>query len=188
MCKKVASLSDTIKKSTKGQLLILEDDSVESVMPELLRNRKRYEELARFIIQEALRKSAFVGIQFLNTPQMWNGFYKPHRSMQDSVHNGDCIYTPEVVMMKSDTAEPKLLPEKEWYEVNVVTCTAPNLRLIPANKMNVCDSKKPVKMTEKEQHEIKEIYRECIDEKEADNYALGQLEETIQRVINYLKS
>lgn len=188
LCKKVASLSDAIKKSTKGQLLILEDDSVENVMPELLKNRKRYEEPARLIVSKKRSyeaASAYKELKVcvhnfasattpgggvvkgssaqeeclcrcstlyfsLNTPQTWRSFYNPHRIMQNPVHNGDCIYTPGVVVMKSDTAEPKLLSEKEWYEVNVVTCAAPNLRLMPSNRMNACDGKKTVKMTDKE--------------------------------------
>ena len=49
----------------------------------------------------------------LNTSDMWGGFYSPHRAMQDPIHNDDCIYTPDVVVFKSDTAEPKLLREEE---------------------------------------------------------------------------
>lgn len=42
-------------------------------------------------------------------------------------------------------------------------------------------------MTEVESYELKKVYRECIDEKEADDYALEHLEETMQRVIEYLQ-
>lgn len=69
----------------------------------------------------------------LNTKEMWAGFYSPHRYAQDPIHNDDCIYTPEVIVFKSDTASPSPLPEKDWYSVNVITCAAPNLRLLPAN-------------------------------------------------------
>lgn len=43
-------------------------------------------------------------------------------------------------------------------------------------------------ITEREYHELKKIYRECIDEKEADDYTLEHLEETMQRVVRHLKS
>lgn len=43
-------------------------------------------------------------------------------------------------------------------------------------------------VTEMEYYQLKEIYRECIDEKEADDYALEQLEDTIQKVISYLQT
>lgn len=45
----------------------------------------------------------------LNSPDMWSGFYGPHRAAQDPVHNDDCIYTPGVVVLKTDTATPILM-------------------------------------------------------------------------------
>ena len=86
----------------------------------------------------------------LNTPEMWEGFYAPHREAQNPVHNDDCIYTPGVVVMKTDTASPKLMPQEDWYSVNVITCAAPNLRLMPSNRMNMGDGFKRVKMTDKD--------------------------------------
>ncbi|MBR1855065.1 MAG: TIGR02452 family protein [Lachnospiraceae bacterium] len=86
----------------------------------------------------------------LNTPAMWDGFYTPHRAAQDPIHNDDCIYTPDVVVMKTDTAAPKLMAEKDWYQVNVVTCAAPNLRQKPSNAMNAGDGNKQVKLQETE--------------------------------------
>ncbi len=68
--------------------------------------------------------------------QMWGGFYAPHRSAHDPLHNDDCIYTPGVVAFKTDTSYPRALPKDQWYSVNVVTCAAPNLREKPTNSMN----------------------------------------------------
>lgn len=90
----------------------------------------------------------------LNTSDMWGGFYSPHRAMQDPIHNDDCIYTPDVVVFKSDTAEPKLLKEEEWYNVNVVTCAAPNLRLMPSNAMNTGDGVKRAKISDKDLYDL----------------------------------
>ena len=42
-------------------------------------------------------------------------------------------------------------------------------------------------ITERDNLELKKIYRECVDEKEADDYALEHLEETMQRVIRHLQ-
>ena len=47
-----------------------------------------------------------------------------------------CIYSPGVYIIKSDTDNPQLLPEKEWITVDVITCAAPNLRERPYNAMN----------------------------------------------------
>ena len=45
----------------------------------------------------------------------------------NSIYNDDCIYSPRITVFKSDTELPKLLPENEWYNVDVITCAAPNL-------------------------------------------------------------
>ena len=48
--------------------------------------------------------------------------------MRMSLSNDDIIYTPGIVVFKTDTAAPVTMPESEWYEVDVITCAAPNLR------------------------------------------------------------
>lgn len=72
----------------------------------------------------------------LNTPALWEGFYAPHRAQADPLHNDDCIYTPDVVVFKSDTSHPDMLEEARWQRVDVITCAAPNLREEPSNVMN----------------------------------------------------
>ena len=69
----------------------------------------------------------------INTRRMWDEFYQPHRNAYNYLHNDDCIYTPNVTVFKSDTATPSMLPQDEWYQVNVITCAAPNLRGVPAS-------------------------------------------------------
>lgn len=71
----------------------------------------------------------------LREKRMWEGFYAPHRAQKNPLHNDDCIYTPGVVVFKSDTAAPQALPPDEWYTVNVLTCAAPNLRQHPGNQI-----------------------------------------------------
>lgn len=72
----------------------------------------------------------------LNTKDMWNGFYGPHRKADNPLYYDDCIFTPDVKVFKSDINFPERLPEAEWWEVDVITCAAPNLRSIPSNHMN----------------------------------------------------
>lgn len=72
------------------------------------------------------------------------------------VHKDDCIYTPGVVVIRTDTAVPELMKEKDWYEVNVVTCAAPNLRQMPSNNMNAADGTRKAKLTEVELFKIHE--------------------------------
>ena len=86
----------------------------------------------------------------LNTKEMWDGFYAPHRAENNPKHNDDIIYTPDVYVIKSDTANPERLSEDEFYKVNVLTCAAPNLRLMPTNRWNEADGKKPIKLPDTE--------------------------------------
>ncbi len=63
-------------------------------------------------------------------------FYMKHRYQFsageiDSMGNDDLIYTPDVVVFKTDERTdpvyPKMMEREEWYKVNVITCAAPQL-------------------------------------------------------------
>ena len=86
----------------------------------------------------------------LNTKKMWDGFYVPHRAEHNPLHNDDCIYTPGVVVFKTDTASPSLMPEDEWFSVDVITCAAPNLREKPSNMMNSGDGHRAARISDKD--------------------------------------
>ena len=72
----------------------------------------------------------------LNTSDMWNSFYTPHRIADNPLYNNDCIYTPNICVFKSDTNFPEPLKSEEWWNVDIITCAAPNLRERPSNRMN----------------------------------------------------
>ena len=86
----------------------------------------------------------------LDVKELWDGFYNPHRAAADPIHNDDLIYTPDVVVFKTDTANPKLIPENEWYKVDVITCAAPNLKANPTNYFNPGDGNKQVVVKDNE--------------------------------------
>ena len=70
-----------------------------------------------------------------------NQFHKKHQAelkagQMTALYNDDCIYTPDVLVFKTDTAHPKLMPEKDWYQIDVISCEAPNLRSKPSNAIN----------------------------------------------------
>lgn len=92
----------------------------------------------------------------LNTPEMWNGFYKPHRAAKNPIHNDDIIYTPDVIVFKIDTAYPQLMDERDWYQTNVITCAAPNLRERPSNLFNTGDENIAIKILDEELQMIHE--------------------------------
>lgn len=85
----------------------------------------------------------------LKMPKLLDDFYLPHRTARNPLHNDDIIYTPGVRIIKSDTATPKLLPKSQWFDVDVITCAAPNLRERPGNSYNPGDGSAPVKITDK---------------------------------------
>ena len=62
-------------------------------------------------------------------------FYQPHKRAKNALYNNDCIYTPGVMVFKSDTNEPKVLDKKDWYSVDIITCAAPNLRENPGGSI-----------------------------------------------------
>lgn len=82
-------------------------------------------------------------------------FHRKHRKMirldmLDSLYNDDCIYTPDVVVFKTDTRRPRLLDESEWYMTDVITCAAPNLRRDPSNKINPHSGKRAANISDEE--------------------------------------
>ncbi|MDE7243466.1 MAG: TIGR02452 family protein [Oscillospiraceae bacterium] len=72
----------------------------------------------------------------LNTQKLWEGYYSFHRKRHDVRYTDACIYSPDIVIIKSDTPTPMRLPENAWRTVDVITCAAPNLRPRPNNPMN----------------------------------------------------
>lgn len=70
---------------------------------------------------------------------MREAFYLKHsndysKGLIDEMGNDDLIYTPDVVVFKSDERTdpvyPKMLPRDEWYRVDVITCAAPDFRKV----------------------------------------------------------
>lgn len=76
-------------------------------------------------------------------------FHDKHRrdlksGRMNALYNDDCIYTPKVTVFRNDTDTSAMLPEKLWYEVDVISCAAPNLRSKPGNVMNADSGSKAV--------------------------------------------
>ena len=75
----------------------------------------------------------------LLAPKMEKQFYEPHWHQKNALHDDDCIYTPGVTVIKTDTSAPELLDESDWYNVDVITCAAPNLRNFERKKELLVD-------------------------------------------------
>ena len=104
----------------------------------------------------------------LSTNSMYEEFYNRHRDLLRSgemtaLYNDDCIYTPGVCVFKTDTSAPELLPENRLYEVDIITCAAPNLRERPSNPMNPGSGTVAIKISDKDLLElhVKRMSRIC---------------------------
>ena len=182
LCKTNPKLSESVKKATALQKLILESDHLpeqkkdiyEGAAKVIVSGKRTYEVAAAYkenhvavhnfasasnpgggVVNGASAQEECLcrcsGLYFcLKSPAMWDGFYKPHRDAHDPIHNDDIIYTPGVTVFKTDTASPQLMNESEWYDVDVITCAAPNLRDQPSNRYNTGDGNKQVVMKDKD--------------------------------------
>lgn len=182
LCKTNPKLSESVKKATASQKLILEGDHLPEQKKDIYKDaakvivsgKRTYEAAAAYkenhvavhnfastsnpgggVVNGASAQEECLcrcsGLYFcLNSPIMWDGFYKPHRDAHDPIHNDDIIYTPGVTVFKTDTASPQLMNESEWYDVDVITCAAPNLRDQPSNRYNTGDGNKQVVMKDKD--------------------------------------
>ena len=182
LCKTNPKLSESVKKATASQKLILEGEPMDDQKKDIYENpakvvvskKRTYEAAAGYKEQHvAVHNFASAsnpgggvvnganaqeeclcrcsGLYFsLNTPAMWDGFYQPHRDAHDPIHNDDIIYTPNVTVFKSDAETPQLMAESDWYDVDVITCAAPNLRSQPSNRYNSGDGNRQTMMKDKD--------------------------------------
>lgn len=85
----------------------------------------------------------------LNAAANWKNFYDVNRKRKNPLHDDACIYTPEIVVCKTDTDRSTRLPRERWDLVDVVTIAAPNLKEHPQNKYNPSDGE-VVKISDEE--------------------------------------
>ena len=77
--------------------------------------------------EESLCRSSTL-FPVLNNEKFWDEFYGYHRHKHDPLSTNRLIYSPDIVVFKDDSLVPILLPESEWFQVDVITSAAPNLR------------------------------------------------------------
>ncbi|MBQ3369028.1 TIGR02452 family protein [bacterium] len=86
----------------------------------------------------------------LDTDENRERFYKPHKMSHDPIHNDDILYTPDIVVFKTDSATPERMPESAWFNCDVITCAAPNLRENPVNRYNNGDGRERLLLSDDE--------------------------------------
>ena len=77
--------------------------------------------------EESLSRTSTL-YQCLRDSRLWVSFYSVNRMRMDRRNSDDTIYTPGVIVFKSDDDYPRVLHEDEWYSVNVLSSAAPDLR------------------------------------------------------------
>lgn len=63
----------------------------------------------------------------LEDGRVFEDFYRYQQKQTDYDFSDRLIYTPGVTVFKDDAAVPALLPEDQWFTVDVITCAAPYL-------------------------------------------------------------
>ncbi|MCR5834826.1 MAG: TIGR02452 family protein [Selenomonadaceae bacterium] len=66
----------------------------------------------------------------LGTDDNFKRYYDVNKAKGNDLSDDACIYTPDIVVCKSDTDLPERLPREEWITVDVMTIAAPSLRKI----------------------------------------------------------
>ena len=70
----------------------------------------------------------------LSQDRLWQMYYQKNRNAHDNLHTDAVIYSPDVVICKTDDSCPERM--EDWVTVDVISCAAPNLRDRPANAYN----------------------------------------------------
>ncbi len=52
-------------------------------------------------------------------------YYQYHQTLQNSFYSDRLIYSKGVTVFKTDDEIPALMPEQDWFQVDVITCAAP---------------------------------------------------------------
>lgn len=63
----------------------------------------------------------------LSSPNIFDEYYGYHRGIRSHFYTDRLIYTKNVTVFKNDSLFPQMLPEEDWFDVDVITCAAPYL-------------------------------------------------------------
>ena len=66
----------------------------------------------------------------LDQDEFHEKYYHANAARRDGLGSDAIIYSPDVTVFKSDTDYPEMLPEDEWYQVDVITCAAPDFHFM----------------------------------------------------------
>lgn len=61
----------------------------------------------------------------ISNKNVFNDYYLYNRNIGNYFFSDRLIYTKNVTVFKDDSDVPKIMPENEWFNVDVITCAAP---------------------------------------------------------------
>ena len=89
----------------------------------------------------------------LNRNMLWDRYYSPNRSEKNPLHSDACIWTPGIIICKTDTGIPERMKEQDWVSVDIISCAAPNLRETTGNIYNP-EYTQSVRLSPEEQYRL----------------------------------
>lgn len=89
----------------------------------------------------------------LDRKWLYDEYYTVNRNRGDVRYSDACIYSPGVIICKTDDDIPVRMEEKDWKRVDVISCAAPNLRANPSNKYNP-SAGKPMTLSDQALYEL----------------------------------
>lgn len=90
----------------------------------------------------------------LDTTTIQKNYYDVNRACGSRLYENICVYTPDIIVFRNDDKKMDILPEDEWYYVDVFTCPAPNLRTESYNRFNEYDIQKPINISKDELYSV----------------------------------
>lgn len=76
--------------------------------------------------EECLCRSSNL-FQVLNTKSAYDNYYNKNRNLHDARYTDTIIYSPDIIVFKTDEEFPKLIDDSKWIKTDIITCPAPCL-------------------------------------------------------------
>ena len=90
----------------------------------------------------------------LTQPSLAMSFYEPNRKARNPLHTDDIIYSPDIVIIRSDDDAMERLDPDEWCKVDIITCAAPDLRPPRPDRFHPNIKPEPINISRDELYEL----------------------------------
>jgi uncharacterized protein (TIGR02452 family) len=90
----------------------------------------------------------------LSQPSLAMSFYEPNSKARNPLHTDDLIYSPDIVIIKSEDESYERLDPEEWCKVDIITCAAPDLRPPRPDRFHRNIQPEPINISRDELYEL----------------------------------